>query len=140
MRHDALELPSGSFELSDLERIGDQAAAAQTEEDRAKILRDGLAAANKRIDEAAVPGMLPDHVVKPVNRILQEGVQRELADGSTETVGRVVVQEQVMVYDPKAAAEQDPAAQDAAVASADAVADASAPPAESADAAAPPAA
>lgn len=120
MRHDALELPSGSFELADLERIGNDAAAAENDAARAQIIRDGLAAANQREDRTAVPGMLPDHKVTLVNRVIEPGIEQPKTDGTgVETVGRVVVQEEVQVYDPTAAEAQDPATQDAGTAGAD---------------------
>jgi hypothetical protein len=123
-KHAPLEFPSGSFALQDLEKISADVVAADNDADRAKIARDGLAAANRRIDTIATPGLLPDHKIIPVNRVLEEGVDRQLPDGKTETVGRVVVQEEVQVYDPASAAADPDVAPAAAVA-----AEAAAPPA-----------
>jgi hypothetical protein len=122
-KHAPLELPSGSFELSDLEKIGEQAANAGSESERTRVIRDGLAAANQRVDQVGVSGILPDHVTMPVNRVIQEGTERQLPDGGTETVGRIVVQEEAQVYDPEAAAAAQPGREEGAVAAAEGATD-----------------
>lgn len=110
---EALQLPAGSFELSDLEKIG-EAAAKVADDKRDTLVADRLAKANKRPDAQAVPGQLPGHRLEEVDRVLVEGVEQPVAGGKRgekEIVGEVTVTESVQVFDPKLAAEEQEAAE-----------------------------
>jgi hypothetical protein len=101
-KHAPLPLPAGSFYLQDLERIGDAAVNAKPEE-RDALVSAELERANQRTDNIETPGAIPGHDVQEVERVLVEGVERPVEDGSdeTETAGEVRVVERVQVYNPE---------------------------------------
>lgn len=102
-RHAPLNLGAGSYNLQDLERIGDMAVDAEPGE-RAALVEAELEKANQRTDRIDVPGQLPGHTVQEVERTLVEGVERPALDGDegeTEIVGDVTVTETIQVYDPE---------------------------------------
>lgn len=117
-KHAPLPLPAGSFTLQDLEKIGDAAVKAKPDE-RDTIVANELEKANRRSDKTDVPGQLPGHTVKEVERVLVEGVEQPKPGGKkgeTEVVGEVKVTEHIQVFDPKKADEEEDATAEATAA------------------------
>lgn len=109
----AISLPPGSFELSDLDKLGQRAVKA-SDADHAKLVDDGLAAINQRIDRLDLPGRLPGHKFVEVERVLAEGTEEPVEGGKkgeTEMVGEIRVTENIQVFDRALADEEREAAE-----------------------------
>lgn len=104
-----ISLPPGGFEHSDLERVANDAAKAKPGE-RDAVINAGLERVVQREDEAEVPGMLPGHKLRAVERVIFEG---EKVKGEKEPVGRLTVTETIQVFDPAKADEEIAAAHEA---------------------------
>jgi hypothetical protein len=111
-------LAAGSYDLEDLEKAAAATMKAKPE-DRELELRKQLTKVRKAEYDPAAPGMLPGHEVIQVERTLVEGheVPKEGGKkGETETVGAVVVTENVQVFKKSKAKEEEAAAEEATVA------------------------
>lgn len=97
----------GSYELSDLEAASKKIVAAKPEE-RAAVEAAELAAVNQRIDEPD-SNLLPGHVLVEREQVLVEGTK---VKGEKDPVGEVKVTEQIQVFDPAKAAEEEAAAEE----------------------------
>lgn len=95
-----MSLPAGSFELKELETVGNKVAKADAR-DKERLARDELAAKNKRPDTESEPGRLPGHKTVERTRALTDD-----KDGPTVT-------ESIQVFDPRKADKETAAAEGA---------------------------
>jgi hypothetical protein len=115
LSHDPISVPAGSYSLQDLEKLGDAAARAPAEK-RDALVADRLEKARVRVEgepDSYVPGMLPGHKLVDVELVRDEGTETKLPGGKTETIGRVVENRTIQVFDEKLAKEETTAAEEA---------------------------